>query len=115
MLSAEGRLVRRPRTLDPCVVRLMTTAIEEFWETIGRVYGAYLDANAGFAMLRARITELQSQEVVSRGSLREHLDARSFFYGKGDPNTPDAVVQHKVTQGGLKARNRKNGENAQFL
>lgn len=113
--STEENFGRRPASPDPYGVTFMTTAIEEFWATIDRVYGTYLDANAGFAILGARIRELQSQEVVSSGSSREHLDTRSVFYGKGDPNSPDAVVQHKVAQGRLKARNRKNGENAQFL
>jgi hypothetical protein len=93
----------------------ITSAIEGFWETVDRVYGAYLDANAGFHIFSERIAQLQAQTVISSGLSQEHLDNLTFFYGKGDPNEPGAVVQHQVSQGQLKHRNRKNGENALFL
>jgi hypothetical protein len=46
---------------------------------------------------------------------QEHLDSLQFIYGKGDPNAPDATVQHLTTQGELKARNKERGRNHIFL
>jgi hypothetical protein len=45
----------------------------------------------------------------------EYLDSLPFSYGKGDPNSPDAVVQHVTTQGTYKKRNAGNGENHRFI
>ena len=93
----------------------MTTSIENFWATVDQVYGAYLDANAGLHFFSERIAQIQDQTATSSSISKEKLDSLTFFYGKGDPNKPDSIVQHRVTQGQLKYRNRKNGENALFL
>jgi hypothetical protein len=93
----------------------MTTSIEAFWETIDQVNGAYLDANAGFRAFREQIIQVQTAAMASAGMSRENLDAAAVFYGRGHPDAPDAVVQHKITQGQLKRRNLQNGDNSLFL
>lgn len=94
---------------------MQSDAIGEFWDTVDRVYGAYLDATTGFHILGERIANLQLESISTLGITQEELDSRTFYYGRGDPNEPSAMVQHAVPQGELKHRNRKNGENALFL
>lgn len=45
----------------------------------------------------------------------DKVDELQFLYGSGDPNNPKSTILHKTTQGELKHRNRKNGENTLFL
>lgn len=93
----------------------MIESIRKFWETVDQIYGAYLDANSGFHAFREKITQIQSQMTTSSGGSLQDLDSRLFIHGHGDPNNADSRVLHKVTQGELKHRNRKNGENTLFL
>jgi hypothetical protein len=90
-------------------------AIEDFWDTIDRVYGAYLDATAGFLALGEKIGHGQAQASVALGLSREQLDSLPFIHGSGDPNVAGSVARHRTTQGQLVRRNRQNGENALFL
>lgn len=93
----------------------VTGAVEAFWETIDRAYGAFLDAATGFHFFREKIAELQQHTSSSLNIPTGELDSVSFIFGEGDPNTPNAVLLHTVSQGELKHRNRKNGENALFM
>ncbi len=93
----------------------MAGAIENFWETIDRIYGAYLDANAGLHAFRTKIEKLQAHIVTTMKIPPDELDKLDFIYSSGDPNVPQSIALHKTTQGELKHRNRKNGENALFL
>ena len=93
----------------------MTKSIEAFRKTIDQVYGAYLDANAGFASFKDHITRIQSQNTAFSESSGLDLDSLQFFHGRGNPNEPESVVLHEVTQGELKHRNQKDGENSLFL
>jgi hypothetical protein len=94
---------------------IMTGAVESFWENVDRVYGAYLDAQIGARFFREKIVEVQAQASALVGMRLERMDSLPFLYGDGDPNDPNTVVLHQVPQGQFKLRNRRNGENAQFL
>ena len=57
----------------------MSGAIENFWETIDGIYGAYLDANAGLHAFRTKIEKTQAHIVTTMKIPADKLDDLPFF------------------------------------
>jgi hypothetical protein len=89
----------------------MMGSIESFWAEVDNIYGTYLDANTAFFFYKLRIEEGQQQAAAMVKASIEQLDKARWSYGKGNPNDPDAVQLHGVTQGELKERLSKGGRN----
>jgi hypothetical protein len=87
---------------------------QEFADRLNALYGLYLDATTGFEHNADRIKEAQ-EETAHLVSDRAELDQAPIFYGRGDPNDPNNVVQHQTTQGEYKARNSPGGSNFRLL
>jgi hypothetical protein len=92
---------------------LVETA-QEFANRLDELYGLYLDATTGFEANVDRINESQKASAHLVSDLAE-LDQAGFFYGRGDPNDPNNVMQHQTTQGEYKARNSPGGSNYRLL
>jgi len=95
--------------------------IKQFEATVDAIYGVYLDSTTGFDKVRSWV-EQQQQDTLrwlkeSHPELAtiEYLDSTQFIYGKGDPNTPDAVELHRCTQRQYKERNAPGGLNFLFI
>ena len=101
--------------------RALDALVLEYEGIVDHVYGIYLDGTRGFRLVHEEMKESQEKalRLFSRDtngpSTIEEMDERTIFYGKGDPNDPDSVVLHAVTQGRLKERNRPGGSNSLFL
>jgi tetratricopeptide (TPR) repeat protein len=89
----------------------MIQAANEFLEILDNIYGVYLDGTQGFSLVRNKIIEGQQNTNKITGMSIEDLDKAFFSYGKGDPNNSDSYILHKCTQGKLKERNKKDGNN----
>ena len=89
----------------------MIQASNEFLEILDNIYGVYLDGTEGFSLVRNKIIEGQQNTSKITGMSIEDLDNASFTYGKGDPRNSDSYNLHKCTQGKLKKRNEKDGDN----
>lgn len=87
---------------------------QEFADRLDALYGFYLDATTGFQAKVAEIEEAQ-EETAHQASDRAELDQALIFYGHGDPNDPNSVIQHQTTQGEYKARNSPGGSNYRLL
>ena len=95
--------------------------IKQFEATVDAIYGVYLDSTTGFDKVRAWAEQQQQDSLrwlkESHPELAtiEHLDSTLLIYGKGDPNTPDAVELHRCTQRQYKERNAAGGLNFLFI
>ena len=86
--------------------------IKEYRDIVDAIWGTYLDSTLGFSKVKSMIEEIQA---MSNEDI-EYLDRNiSFTYGKGDPNSPDAIPLHTCTQGKIKQRNGENGDNFKFI
>jgi hypothetical protein len=90
-------------------------AIESFWDTVDRAYGAYLDAHMGFHLVANTLTDLQKQFAPQLNLTPEQLDKLPFTFGHGAPDDPKSQRLHEVSQGEVKDRNRQHGENSLFM
>jgi len=96
-------------------------AIEEFEAIINAIYGVYLDSTTGFREIRERFEASQQnslsllKEKHPELATLEYLDQTLFIYGKGDPNSREAIWLHKCTQGQYKKRNSDDGLNFLFI
>lgn len=100
---------------------LPSTLIRQFLEVVDSIFGVYLDSTRGFVLV-LKDTKRAQRSVIAllRGkdpekATLEHLDDLAFYYGKGNPNDPNAIVLHRCTQGQLKARNEPGGKNYRFI
>jgi hypothetical protein len=87
---------------------------KEFADRLDALYGLYLDATSGFKANADRMKEAQ-EETAHLVSDRAAFDQALIFYGRGDPNDPNSVIQHQTTQGEYKARNPPGGSNFRLL
>lgn len=85
--------------------------IREFDQTLEDLVGLYLDAGAAMIAYAAQLQKPHEVYSTESGKSVAELDALPFSYGKGDPSDPASLHLHAVTQGGLKARNAKDGRN----
>jgi len=85
--------------------------IRDFDQTLEESVGLYLDAEAAMIAYAAQLQKAQEQISATSGKSGAELDALAYSYGRGDPNDPNSLHLHAVTQGGLKARNAKGGRN----
>ncbi len=91
--------------------------VDEYERVVNSVYGIYLDATVGFAAALKRFEDTQREGIVALANETpqhanlEYLDAQLFLFGRGDPNDPDHVELHRVTQGEYKVRNQADGLN----
>jgi hypothetical protein len=76
------------------------------------LFGLYLDATSGFMHNRDLIVKIQHTSGPALGMTIEQFDVLPFAIGGGDPNDPEAVVDHYTTQGKYKERNGRNGTNS---
>jgi hypothetical protein len=94
---------------------------DEFERVVDYIYGVYLDSTTGFDKLREWFEKNQKDALALLKSTHpelariDYLDSVHMIYGKGDPNTPEAVELHRCTQKQYKERNSENGLNFQFL
>ncbi|MFZ3165997.1 MAG: tetratricopeptide repeat protein [Candidatus Methanoperedens sp.] len=93
----------------------MIQAANEFLEILDNIYGVYLDGTEGFSLVRNKIIEGQKNTNKIIGMSIEDLDNAFFTYGKGDPRNSDSYNLHKCTQGKLKKRNEKDGDNDSII
>lgn len=96
-------------------------SIEEFEKVVDYIYGVYLDSTTGFCILREWFEKNQNDTLSSLMNSHselasvDYLDSVPVIYGKGDPNTPEAVELHRCKQKEYKERNAAGGINFQFL
>ncbi|WP_116473264.1 hypothetical protein [Zobellella maritima] len=96
-------------------------SIIEFERVVDYIYGVYLDSTTGFDKLREWFEKNQNDTLSSLKNSHpelasiDYLDSVHMIYGKGDPNTPEAVELHRCTQKEYKERNSIGGINFQFL
>jgi hypothetical protein len=93
-----------------------SSLVEDYCQVIHSVFGVYLDAMHGFQLYRKELGKLQRNipEVID-GLDVSYVDDLEIFYGRGDPNRPDAKMLHRTTQWDLRARIRRGGSNEVFL
>jgi len=97
------------------------SAIEEYLELVDHLYGVYLDSTTGFDLVKKSMEDSQKntlkmlKEKYPELANQEHQDTTAMIYGKGDPNTPEAVELHRCTQGQYKLRNSEAGDNFKFI
>jgi predicted nucleotidyltransferase len=84
--------------------------ITDFISKIDELYGYFLDSIIGFFNNYKQIDDIQKQTIKNIRS-DVVLDDLTFSYGKGDPNDPNSIELHRTSQGKLKKRNEKNGDN----
>jgi len=89
----------------------MIQATNEFLKILDNIYGVYLDGTQGFSLVRTKIIEGQQNMNKITGKSIEDLDNAIFTYGIGDPRNSDSYGLHQCTQGQLKKRNEKDGDN----
>lgn len=93
----------------------MKNPIDEFSLIIDEIYGLFLDSTQGFHHNIEELTKLQFRSInVLKKSIAEQ-DKGIMTYGKGDPDEKDSLVLHRCTQGELKERNEKNGQNTAII
>lgn len=96
-------------------------ACHQYLQLVHAINGVYLDGTMGFEQMRRLLVDGQTharaclQATEPEKATSEYLDGIEFLYGTGDPNTPEARIQHRCTQGEYKARNAKGGANHAFL
>ena len=85
------------------------------------IYGIYLDATIGFHLIESQYLVTQQKDVARLRKTNpeiaslEYLDSCAMIFGRGNPNSSDAVELHRCTQGEHKARIRKDGKNHSFI
>ena len=98
---------------DGADLQLLTDEVAAFVEVIDNLYGVYLDACSGFGQ---NVQTVERAQAETRLGLPEaDLDSLPFFMGRGSPNDPSNVMQHKTTQGAFKTRNATGGHNEVLL
>jgi hypothetical protein len=99
---------------------LVINLINDFLKTVEEIYAVFLDSSHGFYLVHQQLTLSQlntiqkNKEVQTDLNKLEYLDSLPFFYGKGNPNDVGSYILHKGTQGELKKRNQKDGNNYRF-
>lgn len=89
--------------------------LSDFLLDVDVIYGLYLDANAGFIQFHRMVISNQEKMCVELGMPIEELDARPFSYVENETARDNAQWEHSTTQGELKNRNKKNGENSKNM
>ena len=88
---------------------------EELSQFLTRLEGMYLDAIAGFALVRSRIvadqTEVRKLVAGTECDSEEFQDGRFFMYDLIFKEPVCGSEYHRVTQGEAKARNSLKGSN----
>lgn len=96
-------------------------SVNEFEKVVDYIYGVYLDSTTGYDKLREWFETNQKDSLLTLKETHpelasiDYLDSVHMIYGKGDPNTPEAVELHRCTQKEYKDRNKDGGANFQFL
>ena len=93
----------------------MIQAAKEFINILDNIYGVYLDSSRGFYLLREESIKTQQFTSKQVGMSIADLDNSISYYGVGDPNKLDSYVLHECTQGQLKKRNEKDGDNYSII
>ena len=90
--------------------------IMEFRQNVHSILGVFLDGTMGLGLLRKHFDKVQREALRLVDDLDvSSLDATDFLYGKGDPNSPDAIILHKAKQADFKARIQQGSKNETFL
>jgi hypothetical protein len=100
--------------MSACDLAALSTAASEFVAVVDKLYGLYLDSQAGF-LANADVIERNHAMTAATAAPGTDLDSLPLIIGRGDPNDPSNVTQHTTTQGEFKARNRRGGENHVLL
>jgi len=88
---------------------------------VDSIYGVYLDSTMGFHLIISQYLVTQPQRIASLRETNpelasiEYLDSCAMIFGRGNPNSPDAIELHRCTQGEHKARNERGGKNYGFI
>jgi hypothetical protein len=83
--------------------------VQSFLAQLDALYGHYLDCTLGFQAIHARFVEIQQRGI--RDFPGTGLDSRNIFLGRGAPDDPSIIIQHRTTQGEFKTRNAPSGSN----
>jgi hypothetical protein len=87
-------------------------ALEEYLQTVDGVFGLYCDSSRGFGLVVSEFDQLRRDSLQRLPNITATaLDQAHIIYGRGDPNTPDAVPLHRVTQAVFRSRNLPDGSN----
>lgn len=92
-----------------------TESYKKFLKKVDDVYGSYFDAIYGISKLKEFIEQAQHESSVISGLTLDELDEKDFVYGNKAPWESGAIALHRISQGEIKSRNQKNGENSLFL
>ena len=83
----------------------------EFLRKVYDIYGLYLDSTFGFSSIINLINKAQ-KEICKDNKVRiVDFNKKNFHYGRGKPDSKDSYVMHISEIGGVKERNKKEGEN----
>jgi hypothetical protein len=98
----------------------LEAVVEEMRDVIKQVFGILLDARQGFHHLTATMERVQASLVGTvHGATIQTLDESQYSYSDGPPqhhpDDPGAPLLHNTTQGELKLRNRRGGQNDVFF
>jgi hypothetical protein len=92
-------------------------ALVDFDARLDEIYALYLDAGRALELLA---DDLQKNQLNSLRRTINHLDGPKsieeidcchILIGSGDPDDPNSILLHDVTQGEYKRRNRSGGSN----
>jgi hypothetical protein len=105
-----------PQRIDPNVnYRRLSELSEEFYQVWRRLQALYLDAVAGFSLVRGRVeTEQTRARDWAKGTeldSEEFQDTRSFTYTQIFAEDFCTSAIHRANQGEAKARNTPGGAN----
>ena len=94
---------------------MSSNPIKEYLGVVDDIYGVFLDCTLGFQNNRKYMIDNQRLASTRLGLSVAQLDKRNLTYGTGHPNDPNNVLLHKCTQGQLKERNIKDGNNTVLI
>lgn len=84
-------------------------AVSAYVATVDELYGLYIDCTLGFKTVAERLTQITKVSAVAAEG--RDPDSSTLFMGRGQPGTPDNVLQHRTTIGEFKRRNAEGGKN----
>ncbi len=89
--------------------------VEKFLLLVHEAYGLFLDGSSAFPGFAEVLFKDRPNSMKKLEMSAEELDNTEFFYGNGNPNTPETLLQHHATQREVRERNERNGLNTGLL